>query len=178
MKLQQLLIKLWPGQGHKMPIVDLWPLSVTLTFDIGPRVLYATRLLMTLNNLTKFYEATTITYQVMARTSHKMPIFYLWPLSVTLTLDIGPRVLYADMPTHDTEKFDKVLWRYNNNLSNYGPDKTKNAHFYFWPLSVTLTFDIGQRVLYATRLLMTLNNLTKFYEATTITYQVMARTSH
>ena len=77
---------------------------------------------MTLNNLTKFYEDTTITYQVMARTSHKMPIFDLWPLSVTLTFDIGPRVLYA------------------------------------------------------TRLLMTLNNLTKFYEDTTITYQVMART--
>ena len=42
--------------SHKMPIFDLWPLSVTLTFDIGPWVLYATRLLMTLNNLTKFYE--------------------------------------------------------------------------------------------------------------------------
>ena len=28
-----------------------------------------------------------------------------------------------DTPTHDTEQFDKVLWRYNNNLSSYGPDK-------------------------------------------------------
>ena len=108
--------------SQKMPFFDIWPLSVTLTFHIGPWVLYATRLLMTLNILTKFYEATTITYQVLARTSHKMPIFDLWPLSVTLTFDIGPRVLYA------------------------------------------------------TRLLMTLNNLTKFYEDTTITYQVMART--
>ena len=31
--------------------------------------------------------------------------------------------LIRDTPTHDTEQFDKVLWRYNNNLSSYGPDK-------------------------------------------------------
>ena len=159
---------------------------------------------------------------------------HFWPLTSKCDLDLWHRVmgLIRDTPTHDTEQFDKVLWRYNNYLSSYGPDKPKNAHFWpltskcdldlwhrvmslitihayswhwtiwqsfmkiqqlliklwpgqakkcpfldIWPLSVTLTFDIGPWVLYATRLLMTLNNLTKFYEATTITYQVMARTS-
>ena len=128
--------------SHKMPIFDLWPRSVTLTFDIGPRIIYATRLLMTLNNLTKFYEATTITYQVMARPSHKMPFFYLWPVSVTLTFDIEPRILY-DTPTHDTEQFDKVLWSYNNYLSSYGPDKPYNAHF--WPLTSKCDLDLWHR---------------------------------
>ena len=140
--------------SQKMPILDLWPLSVTLTFNIGSCVLYATRLLMTLNNLTKFYEDTTITYQVMARTSHKMPIFDLWPLSVTLTFDIGPWVLYAT----------RLLMTLNN-LTKFYEDTTityqvmartsqKMPILDLRPLSVTLTFDIGSWILYATCLLM------------------------
>ena len=78
----------------------------------------------------------------MARTSQKMPIFYIWPLSVTLTFNIGPRVLYATRPTHDTEQFDKVLWSYNNYLSSNGPDKPKNAHF--WPLTSKCDLDLWQ----------------------------------
>ena len=109
--------------SFKMPIFDLWPLSVTLTFDMVPWVLYVTCLHMTLDIFTKFYEDTTVTYQVMARTSFKMPVFDICPLSVTLTFNIGPWVLYA------------------------------------------------------TRLHMTLDIFTKFYEDTTITYQVMARIS-
>ena len=144
MKLQQLLIKLWPGQAIKCPFFYLWPLSVTLTFDIRPRVLYATRLLMTLNNLTKFYEDTTITYQVMARTSQKMLIFDIWPLSVTLTFDIGPRVLYATRLLMTLNNLTKFLWRYNNNLSSYGPDKPKNANF--WHLTSKRDLDLWHRV--------------------------------
>ena len=177
MKLQQLLIKLWQGQAIKLPIFDLWPLSVTLTFDIGPWVLYTTRLLMTLNNLTKFYEDTTITYQVMARTSQKMPIFDLWPLSVTLTFDIGPWVLYATRLHMTLNNLTKFYEATTITYQVMARTSQKMPIFYLWPLSVTLTFDIGPWVLYATRLLMTLNNLTKFYEDTTITYQVMARTS-
>ena len=59
----------------------------------------------------------------LARTSHKIPILDLWPLSVTLTFDIRATGLIYDTPTHDTKQFDKVLWSYNNYLSRYGPDK-------------------------------------------------------
>ena len=179
--------------SQKMHIFDLWPPSMTLTFTKGSWVLYMTYRHMTLNNLTKFYKDTTITYQIMARSNQKYPIFYLWPLSVTLTFDIGPWVLYAthrhmtlnnltkfyedttityqvmaqtskkcpflpliskcdidlrhramglirDTPTHDNEQFDKVLWRYNNNFSSYGPDKPENAHF--WPLTSMCGLDL------------------------------------
>ena len=149
-----------------------------MTFDKGSCGLCATCPHMTLNIFTKFYEDTTITYQVMARTSFKMPIFYI--LTSMCDLDLWHRImgLIRDTPTYDTGHFHKVLWRYNNNIPSYGPDKLWNAHFFtFWPLSVTLTFDIGPWVLYATRLHMTLDIYTKFYEDTTITYQVMARTS-
>ena len=110
-------------KSHKMPIFDVWPLNMTLTFDMRSRILYMTHLHMTLDIFTEFYYDATITRQVMARTSFKMPIFDLWPLSVTLTFDMLPWFLYV------------------------------------------------------TRLHMTLDIFTKFYEDTTITYQVMARTS-
>ena len=54
---------------HKLHIFDLWPLSMTLTFDIESWVLYATSLLIIIKFLTKLYEnATTITFEVTART--------------------------------------------------------------------------------------------------------------
>ena len=62
---------------HKLQIFDLLPLSVTLTFDIESWVLYVTRLQNMVNISTKFYENTTITYEAMARTSHKLHIFDL-----------------------------------------------------------------------------------------------------
>ena len=108
---------------QRLHIFDLWPLSVTLTFDIESWVLYATRLHNMVNISTKFHEDTTITYEVMARTRHKLHIFYLWLLSVTLT------------------------------------------------------FDIESWVLWATRLLIIINILTKLYENATITLEVTARTS-
>ena len=130
----------------KNAILDIWPLSVTWSFDIGSWVIYATHLLMTSNNLTKIYEDTTITYQVMARTSQKMAIFDIWPLSVTLTFDIGSWVFYATrLLFHDTKQFDKVLWKYNNNCSSYGTDKPKNAHF--WPLTSKCDLDLWHRVM-------------------------------
>ena len=62
-------------------------------------------------------------------------------------LDLWHRVmgLIRDKPTHDTEQFDKVLWKYNNNFSSYGPDKPKNAHF--WPLNSKCDLDLWHRVM-------------------------------
>ena len=80
---------------YKLHNFDLWPLSVTLTFEIESWVLFVTRLLMMLNNYTKYYEATTITCEVTARTRYKLHNFDLWPLSVTLTVDIESWFLYA-----------------------------------------------------------------------------------
>ena len=54
---------------HKLNIFDLWPLSVTLTFDIESWVLYATCLLIIINILTKLYDNAAITFEVTARTS-------------------------------------------------------------------------------------------------------------
>ena len=61
--------------SYKWSIFDLWPLSMTLTFDIESWVLY--------------------TCEVTARTRYKLHNFDLWPLSVTLTFDIESWVLYA-----------------------------------------------------------------------------------
>ena len=80
---------------YKLQNFDLWPLSVTLTFDIESWVLYATRLHIIVNISTKYHEDTTITCEVMARTRYKLQNFDLWPLSVTLTFDIESWVLYA-----------------------------------------------------------------------------------
>ena len=80
---------------HKLYSFDLWPLSVTLTFDIELWVLFATHLLIIINILTKLYENLTITFEVMARTRQKLHVFELWPLGVTLTFDIESWVLYT-----------------------------------------------------------------------------------
>ena len=53
---------------QKLHILYLLPVSVTLTFDIGSWVLYATHILITINILTKLYENATITCDVIART--------------------------------------------------------------------------------------------------------------
>ena len=163
--------------SHKLHIFDLWPLSVTLTFDIESWVLYATRLHNMVNISTKFHEDTTITYEVMARTSHKLHIFDLWPLSVTLTFDIKSWVLYAtrlhNMVNISTKFHEHTIITYEVMA------RTRHTLHIFdlWPLSVTLTFDIESWVLYATRLLIIINILTKLYENATITFEVTARTS-
>ena len=128
--------------SYKWSIFDLWPLSMTLTFDIESWVLYATCLLIRMNISTKYHEDTTITCEVMAQTRYKLQNYDLWPLSVTLTFDIESLVLYL---TH---------LNITMNISNkYHEDTTiicevmaqtryKLQNFDLWPLSVTLTFDI------------------------------------
>ena len=71
----------------------------------------------------------------------------VWPLTSMCDLDLWHRAtgLIRDTPTHDTEQFDKVLWSYNNNLSSYGPDKPKNAHF--WPLTSKCDLDLWHRAM-------------------------------
>ena len=46
----------WQGKSH------LWPLRVTLTFDIKSWILYATHLQIIVNIFTKYHEDTTTTY--------------------------------------------------------------------------------------------------------------------
>ena len=58
----------------------------------------------------------------MARTRHKLHIFYLWPISVTLTFDIESWVLYSPHLLIMI-KFEKVIWKCNNNFWSYSPDK-------------------------------------------------------
>ena len=43
---------------------DLWPLIVTLTFDIESWLLYIPQILNMLNKYTKLYENTTVTFEV------------------------------------------------------------------------------------------------------------------
>ena len=85
-----------------------------------------TRLHSIENISTKFHEDTTTTYEVMAQTRHKLHIFDLWPLSVTLTFDIVMGFV-LDTSTQHGEHFHKVSWKYNNNLWSYGqkPDLYK-----------------------------------------------------
>ena len=105
---------------YKLQNFDLWPLSVTLTFDIESWVLYATRLHIRVNISTKYHEDATITCK-LCRTRYKLQI--LTYLSVTLTFDIESWVLYSTHLHHQSEHFYQVSWRYNNNLWSYGPDK-------------------------------------------------------
>ena len=162
---------------HKLHIFDLWPLSVTLTFDIESWVLYATRLHNMVNISTKFHEDTAITYEVMVRTRHKLHIFDLWPLSVTLTFDIESWVLYATR----LHNMVNISTKFHEDTTITYEVMARTRHklhiFDLWPLSVTLTFDIEAWVLYATRLLIIINILTKLYENATITFEVTARTS-
>ena len=66
--------------------------------------------------------------EVMAQTRHKLQIFDLWPLSVTLTFDIVMGFV-RDTSTQHGEHFNKVSWKYNNNLWSYDPDKAQITHF-------------------------------------------------
>ena len=142
---------------HKLHIFDLWPLIVTLTFDIVSWVLYATHLHNMVNISTKFHEDTAITYEVMGRTRHKLHIFYLWPVSVTLTFNIASWVLYA---TRLHSKVNLSTKFYEETTITYEVmtrTRQKLHIFDLWPLIVTLTFDIESWVLYATRLLIIIN---------------------
>ena len=161
---------------YKLHIFDLSPLSVTLTIDIESWVLYATRLHIMVNISTKFHEDTTKTYEVRVRTSHKLHIFDLWLLSVTLTFDIESWVLYATR----LHNMVNISTKFHEDTTITYEVMARTRHklhiFYLWPLSVTLTFDIESWVLYATRLHIIINILTKLYENATITFKVTART--
>ena len=56
---------------------DPWPQTVALTFDIETYVF--TCLLVKVNISTKYYDNTTITCEVMAKTRYKLQSFDLWP---------------------------------------------------------------------------------------------------
>ena len=101
---------------------------------------------------------------------------YLWSRRVTLTFDISGIILNA---TH-------LLVRANN-YNKYYEYTTITCHvmtrtgyqlhiFNLRPLSMTFTFDKESWVLYATRLLTRVNISTKYYEDTTITCGITART--
>ena len=55
---------------YKLPSFDLWPPSVTFTFDIESWLLYVTHLLIMIyiSKLTKLFENASMTFEVTART--------------------------------------------------------------------------------------------------------------
>ena len=67
---------------YKLQSYDLWPLSVSLTFDIESLVLYLTHLNIRLNTSNKYHEDATVICEFYKE------IFCIWPTSVTFTLDI------------------------------------------------------------------------------------------
>ena len=73
------------------------------------------------NISTKYHKDTLITCEVMARTRYKLQNFDLWPLS--LTLNLWHRVMG---PTYQSEHFNQLSWRYNNNLWRYSPGQGIN----------------------------------------------------
>ena len=62
---------------YKLQNVDLWLLSVTLTFDRESWILYVTRLHIIVNIPTKYHEYTFITCYVIAQTMYKLQNFDL-----------------------------------------------------------------------------------------------------
>jgi hypothetical protein len=97
--------KVWTG--HKIytltDYVNLLPLSVTLTLEVGTQVLRMTYYLITVTICAKNIQNPLIYEEVMYGTQtiyiiHITDSLNIWPLSVTLTLEVGVQVLYLTYP--------------------------------------------------------------------------------
>ena len=76
-----------------MVIFEVWPLSVTLTFELETCILRTAHCLMVFNTFAKLFKNESIYEWDTARTRSIMVIFDVWPLSVTLTIEIETWIL-------------------------------------------------------------------------------------
>jgi hypothetical protein len=118
--------KLWTG--HKiypvMNYVNIWPPSVTLTLEVGDRLLHITHCLIIVNNCSKYLQNPFKDMKVMDRTRHIPSNRQCWPWMSKCDLVLGGRGLVV---AHDTSSY------YNKHLcqvisdsfdkwQSYGPD--------------------------------------------------------
>ena len=80
-----------------MNIFDLWPLNVTLIFELGTWVWHLTCRLHMVNICINLFQNPPMNDEFTVRTSCIMPILNLWPQSVTLILiyELGTWVLHT-----------------------------------------------------------------------------------
>jgi hypothetical protein len=148
---------------HKLHIFDLWPLSVTLTFDIVMGFVRDTstqhgehfhKVLWnktgdTLTQHREHFHKVSWRYNNNFRSydPDKAQITHFLSLNSKCDLDLwlGVMGLVRDMPTQHGEHFHKVSWRHNNNLWSNGPDKAQITHFL--PLTSKCDLDLWHRVM-------------------------------
>jgi hypothetical protein len=91
--------------------------------------------------------------------------FDLWPLSVTLALDLGTWFLRMTLRLMVVNICGKL--HYNPSMHKEDMLRTKyvdkRSHFELWPPSVTLTLDLGTWFLRMTLRLMVVNTCVKFH---------------
>ena len=76
-----------------------------------------------------------------------------WPLSVTCIFAIVI-CFERETATYQSDNFDQVSWSIMNiqqYIEKLRPEQGIKYIFYVWPLSVSFTFNIESKVLYATR---------------------------
>jgi hypothetical protein len=99
------MTKSWTG--HEIcPVTDyvnLWPPSVTLTLEVGDRLLRMTHLLTIVSNCGKYLQNPFKDNKVMDRTRHIPSNRQCWPWMSKCDLDSGGRGLVV---SHDTSSYD------------------------------------------------------------------------
>ena len=146
-----------------------WPLTSSITLELQTLVLRGMHPLMMVNISAKSFQNPSKKGKVSMDRTHtqkKDPVFYFWPLSITLTLELQTWVLQA---THRL-----IMVNINFLLSNFKihqgmaklwtRHKKKDSIFDLWPLSVTLTLELQTWILCATHHLMMVNISAKSFQ--------------
>jgi hypothetical protein len=136
------MTKLWTG--HEIyPVtgyVNLWPPIVTLTLEVGDRLLLMTHLPIIVSNCGKYLQNPFKDKKVMDRTRHIPSNRQCWPWMSKFNLDPGGRglVFAHDTSSYYNKHLCQVISDSFNKWQSYGPDtkvwrtdgQTDGAYYY------------------------------------------------
>jgi hypothetical protein len=114
----------WTQNYPVKDYVNLWPLRVTLTFEVGDRLLRMTNCFIIVNNCGKYLQNPFKDKKVIDRTQHIQSNRQCWPWMSKFDLDPGGKgVVDADDTSSYYNKYlCQVMSDSFDNWQSYGPD--------------------------------------------------------
>ena len=125
----------------------IWPLSVTLTFNLPEQM-----------NCAKLFWNPCINIEVMAQTSSIHDHFIIWPSRVTLTLNLPEQIFQMALLLLKENNCAKLFW---NPCIIVEVMARTSSIFIIWPSGVTLTLNLPGQIFPMALLLLKKNNCAK-----------------
>ena len=156
----------------------IWPLSVTLNFNLPEQMFQMEHLLLKNNNCTPQEQQL---YQIILKSMYKCAKVYdhciIWPSSVTLTFNLPEQMFQMALLLLKDNNWAKLFWNPLINVQVMAQTSSVYDNFIIWPSIVTLTFNLPKQMFQKALLLLKDNNCAILFWNPCINVHVMARTN-